>query len=156
MDVTNISAPSVAPTITVNQISPTTIIVSWKPLTLSEARGFITFHTIEYYPSLNNQAPSDITRVNVRADSSSATIDGLNEDLNYFVQVSASTSAGGGVVSSPHVAQLSKGSNGVVVGVVGGVVAVVLIIAVTVVVLAVLLVVAMKIRSKQSKVEQTE
>ncbi len=96
-------------------------------------------------------------RVNVSADSSNAIIDGLDENINYFVQVSASTSAGGGVVSSPHVAQFSKGSSGVVIDVVGGVVfAVVLIIAVTVVVLAVLLVVARKIRSKQSKVKATE
>ncbi len=63
------------------------------PLTLSETRGFITFYIIEYYPSLNNkkrQAPSDIMRVSVSADSSSAIIDGLGEDLNYFVQVSIS------------------------------------------------------------------
>ncbi len=93
-------------------------------------------------------------RVSVSVDSSSTTIDGLDENIIYFVQVSASTSAGGGVVSSPHVAQFSKGSSGVVVGVVGGVVvAVVLIIAV---VLAVLLVATRKIRSKQSNVEQTE
>ncbi len=95
-------------------------------------------------------------RVSVSADSSNTTIDGLDEDLNYFVQVSASTRAGGGVVSSQHVARFSQGSSGVVGGVVGGVVAVVLIIAVTVVVLAVLLVVARKIRSKQNKVKQTE
>ncbi len=105
------SAPNVTPNITVNRLSPTTIFVSWKPLTLSEARGFITFYIIEYYPSLNKkrQAPSDIMRVNVSADLSSATIDGLDEDLNYFVRVSASTSAGGGVVSSPHVAEAVRG-----------------------------------------------
>ncbi len=82
----NISASSVAPNFNVSRTSPTTIIVSWKPLTLPEARGFITFYIIEYYPSLNNnkkrQAPSDIMRVSVSADSSSATIDGLDEDLN--------------------------------------------------------------------------
>ncbi len=88
--------------------------ISWKPLTLSEARGFITFYIIEYYPSLNNkkrQVPSDIMRVNVSADSSSATIDGLDENLNYFVQVSASTSAGGGVVSSPQVVKSLRGEH---------------------------------------------
>ncbi len=107
------SAPSIAPNITeIRQTSPTTIFVSWKPLTLSEARGFITFYIIEYYPSPNNkkrQAPSDIMRVSVSADSSSTTIDGLDENLNYFVQVSASTSAGGGVVSSPQVVNLLRG-----------------------------------------------
>ncbi len=153
-DVIITSAPSVAPTITVSRISPTVIIVSWKPLTLSEARGFITFYIIEYYPSLNikkRQAPSDIMRVSVSADSSNAITNGLDEDLNYFVQVSASTSAGGGVVSSPYEAQFSKGSTGVVGsvvgGVVGGVVAVVLIIAVTVIILA---------RSRQTIMKPTE
>ncbi len=89
-------------------------------------------------------------RVSVSADSSSAIIDGLDENLNFFVQVSASTSAGGGVVSSPHVARFPEESCGVVIGVAGGVVAVVLIIAVTVVVFALL---AMKMRSKQSRVK---
>ncbi len=93
--------------------------MSWNPLTLSEARKFITSFIIEYYPSLKRQAPSDIMRVSVSADSSNAIIEGLDEDLNYFVQVSASTSAGGGVVSSPHVARFSKGSSGIVGGVVG-------------------------------------
>ncbi len=90
-------------------------------------------------------------RVNVSADTSSTIIDGLDENLNYFVQVSASTSAGGGAASSQHVTRLSKGSSGVVGGVVGGVVvAVVLIVAVTVVILAVIA------RSKQSIVKPTE
>ncbi len=107
-----ISAPSVAPNITVNRISPTVIIVSWKPLTLSEARGFITFYIVEYYPSLNNkkrQAPSDIMTVNASADSSSTTIDGLDEDFSYVVQISANTSAGKGIASSPHVAENFRG-----------------------------------------------
>ncbi len=87
--------------------------VSWKPLSLSEARGFINFYIIEYYPSLNKkkrQAPSDIMRVSASADSST-TINGLDENLNYFVQVSASTSAGGGVVSSPQVVKSLRGEH---------------------------------------------
>ncbi len=97
------------------RISPTVIIVSWKPLTLSEARGFITFYIVEYYPSLNNkkrQAPSDIMRVNVSADSSSATIDSLDENKEYNVQVSASTSAGNGNASNPQVAEAFRGNIG--------------------------------------------
>ena len=92
--------------------------MSWKPLTLSEARGFITFYIIEYYPSLNNkkrQAPSEIMRVNVSADLSSATIDGLDENLIYTDQVSAGTSAGGGVVSSPQVSASSSAGSGVTI-----------------------------------------
>ncbi len=86
--------------------------MSWKPLTLSEARGFIAFYIIEYYSSLNNkkrQEPSDVMRVSASADSSSATIDGLDESLNYFVQISASTSAGVGVVSRPKAVKSLRG-----------------------------------------------
>ncbi len=82
--------------------------------------------------------------MSVSADTSNASLD---EDLNYFVQVSASTSAGGGIVSNQHVTTFSSG---VVGGVVGGVVAVVLIIEVTVVILAVL-----ATRSKLSIVKPT-
>ena len=102
------SAPSVAPNFNVSRTSPTTIMVSWKRLTLSEARGFITFYIIEYYPALNNkkrQAPSDTMRMNVSGDSSSTIIDGLDENLDYAVQVSASTSAGIGILSDPKVAE---------------------------------------------------
>ena len=58
---------------------------------------------MEYYPSLNNrkrQAPSDIMRVNVSADSSSTTIEGLDERRDYTVKVYANTRAGNGQASS--------------------------------------------------------
>ncbi len=107
------SAPSIAPNITeIRRTSPTTIIVSWKPLTLSEARGFITFYIIDYSSSLNKkkrQAPSDIMRVSAIADSSNAIIDGLDEDLIYSVRVSANTSAGGGEISSYQVVHPLRG-----------------------------------------------
>ncbi len=80
--------------------------MSWKPLTLSEARGFITFYIVEYYPSVNNkkrQAPSDIMRVNVSADLSSATIQGLDERRDYTVKVYANTRAGSGEASRQQI-----------------------------------------------------
>ncbi len=96
-------------------------------------------------------------RVSARADSSSATFGGLDENLNYFVQVSANTSAGGGVVSSPQVVKslrgehfnqlmshqhyyvnVQGGSNGLVIGVVVGVVLAVVL--VMVLILAILII----------------
>ena len=71
--------------------------VSWRPLTLSEARGFVTFYSIAYAPTSNSrrqQAPQDMMRVNASADSSNVTIMGLDRDLGYSVTVSASTIAG--------------------------------------------------------------
>ncbi len=50
-------------------------------------------------PATKAQAPSDIMRVNVSADSSSATIDGLDERRDYTVKVYANTRAGSGEAS---------------------------------------------------------
>ncbi len=141
-----VSAPSVALTnIAASRTSPTTIIVSWKPLTLSEARGFITFYIIEYYPFIieNKRQSLDIMRMNVSALLSSTTIGGLEENLDYMIQVSASTSAGSGVTSSPQVARtfqssLPRDNTGAIVG---GVVAVMLIVAVAAVIVVVVIVI---------------
>ena len=78
------------------------MLVSWTPLTLSEARGFMTFYTVAYTPVLNSrrrQVSQDTMYINVSADSSSVTIVGLDGSLAYSVQVSAGTRAGQGVQS---------------------------------------------------------
>ncbi len=85
-------------------------------------------------------------RVNVSADSSSATIEGLDENINYVVQVSASTSAGGGVVSSPRFTEIFIFPRDNTGAIVGGVVAVVLIVTVAVTIIAIS---AMILRSKE-------
>ncbi len=99
--------------------------VSWKHLTLSEARGFITFYIIEYHPYniiIENQRQSlDGMRMDVSALLSSTTIVDLDENLDYIIQVSASTSAGRGVASSPRVARtfqlsLPRDNTGAIVG----------------------------------------
>ncbi len=141
------SAPSVAPNITdISRTSPTTIMVSWKSLTLSNARGFLTSYVVEYYPLIigNKRQSLDVMRMDVSALLSSTIVVNLDENLDYIMQVSASTSAGRGVVSSPQVARtfqssLPRDNTGAIVG---GVVAVVLILAVacTVSILAVAIV----------------
>ena len=91
---------------------PTTMLVSWTPLTLSEARGFVTFYTVAYTPVLNSrrrQVSQDTMYMNVSADSSSVTIVGLDGSLAYSVQVSAGTRAGQGVQSTAQVAGIIEG-----------------------------------------------
>ena len=88
--------------------TPTIMLVSWTPLTLSEARGFVTFYTVAYHPVLNSrrrQVSQDTMYMNVSADSSSVTIVGLDGSLVYSVQVSACTRAGQGVQSTVQVAE---------------------------------------------------
>ena len=86
--------------------------VSWRPLNLSEARGFVTFYSITYTPTPNSrrQQASDTMYVNASADLSSVTIEGLDGDLAYSVTVSASTTAGiGGRSRTELVEPLPKG-----------------------------------------------
>ena len=101
-------APDTAPkNVIVERTTPTTMLVSWTPLTLSEARGFVTFYTVAYTPVLNSrrrQVSQDTMYMNVSADSSSVTIVGLDGSLAYSVQVSAGTRAGQGVMSIAQVA----------------------------------------------------
>ena len=155
--------------------TPTTMLVSWTPLTLSEARGFVTFYTVAYTPVLNSrrrQVSQDTMYMSVSADSSSVTIVGLDGSLAYSVPVSAGTRAGQGVQSTAQVAGITEGERSntpmysvfddyyiIVISpnsgtsgtnvnagaIIGGVVAVVFILAVTVITIALVL------RRKQCK-----
>ena len=84
------------------RISGSMMRVTWTRLTLSEARGFITHYTVAYTPSSSGskrQAPNTLYQT-VGNDSSETTIEGLDGDTAYAVQVSVSTAAGSGEYSS--------------------------------------------------------
>ena len=71
------------------------MVVSWTPLTLSEARGFITSYTVFYSPQVSRikQEPN-ILQKTVSGDISQTTIDDLDPNTAYFVQMSANTKTG--------------------------------------------------------------
>ena len=74
--------------------------MSWQPLSLSEARGFVLFYTIAYTPVLTStKRQVSQAYLNASADASSVVIVGLDESLAYIIQVSAGTRAGLGVQS---------------------------------------------------------
>ena len=81
------------------------MVVSWITLSLSEARGFITSYTVFYSPQVSRgkQEPN-ILQKTVSGDVSQTTIDGLDPNTAYFVQMSANTKAG----SSARLNCLSK------------------------------------------------
>ena len=84
------------------RISGSMMRVSWTRLTLTEARGFITHYTVAYTPSSSGskrEEPNTLYQ-SVGNDSNEATIEGLDGDTAYAVQVSASTAAGSGDYSS--------------------------------------------------------
>ena len=100
--------PTHAPkNIKVDRIHPTVMVVSWIPLTLSEARGFITSYTVFYSPQVSRtkQQESLTMQKTVNGDINRTTIHGLDPNTAYDVQMSANTKAGAsalsGVISVP-------------------------------------------------------
>ena len=77
------------------------MVVSWIPLTLSEARGFITSYTVFYSPQVSRRKRQEpnIIQKNVSGDVSQTTIDGLDPNTAYDVQMSANTKAGASYLS---------------------------------------------------------
>ncbi len=76
--------------------------MSWRPLTRSEARGFITNYTITYWRVGSNAANASTITVSGE-DASSATIVDLNPNSDYYFTVSAGTVQGVGNVSAAMV-----------------------------------------------------
>ena len=103
-----ILAPSVSPQVTVKRLSGTNMTVSWTKLTLAEARGFILNFTIVYYPSSGNRKWQQLNTMSVTVgnNSNNITINGLEENSVYSVQVSANTVAGRGALSMPYLVPL--------------------------------------------------
>ncbi len=103
-------APIVSPMNTrVTRTTSSAISVSWTKLKLYEARGFISNYTVEYFPVYlsRKRLMSCLMSVSVGSDADSVTIDGLEEEFTYEVQVFASTEAGEGKksasISVPHI-----------------------------------------------------
>ena len=72
--------------------------VSWRPLSRSEARGFITNYTIAYWRVGSNAANASTITVSGE-DASSAIIINLDPNSDYYFTVSAGTVLGVGNVS---------------------------------------------------------
>ena len=83
----------------------TSIDVSWTPLTLIEARGFITGYVVSYSTGSGRRQQAD----DVSIDASSATITELDPGTGYSVTVAGRTSAGVGPASEPMHAEGTSG-----------------------------------------------
>ena len=81
---------------TVFRLNGTHISVSWVPLSLVEARGFIINYTVSVGPA----GGGEVVTVQVEGTEMCAVIGGLDPRLAYSVKVSASTVAGHGLPSS--------------------------------------------------------
>ena len=77
------------------------MVVSWIPLTLSEARGFITSYTVFYSTQVSRrkrQEPNTLQNA-VSGDVNRTTIHDLDPNAAYDVQMSVNTKAGASALS---------------------------------------------------------
>ena len=77
------------------------MVVSWTPLTLSEARGFIIRYTVFYSPQVSRrkrQEPNTMQKT-VSGEVNQTTIHDLDPNTAYDLQMSANTKAGASALS---------------------------------------------------------
>lgn len=77
------------------------MLVEWKPLTLEEARGFITSYIVTYSSADGRRRKRATSTIEVAGDQTSVSIDDLDPNVQYSVSVAATTTAGTGVGSDP-------------------------------------------------------
>ena len=88
------------------------MVVSWRPLTLAEARGFISHYTVTYSPQIisgGRKRQAAMMKIVSGMDANMTSIDGLYPDTVYNVQVSATTGGGDGNFSETIQATLFLG-----------------------------------------------
>ena len=79
------------------------MVVSWIPLTYSEARGFISHYTVAYTPVSHvkkRQGTDTITQTVPGMDANTTRIEGLDANTDYIAHVSATNGAGTSELSS--------------------------------------------------------
>ena len=75
------------------------LVVSWTPLSLTQARGFITEYTVAYNTVASRRRRTSDTIIHVNKDKSSVTIP-VSKSKTYEVSVTCYTSQGSGPSSN--------------------------------------------------------
>jgi len=78
------------------------MVVTWTPLSLPEARGFVSHYTVAYSPLTTGKRRQEVSttfRFISGMNASSAMVNGLEPETGYYVKVSGTTGAGEGVFS---------------------------------------------------------
>lgn len=97
----HVTVPNVSPEVSVSWKGLFEMLVEWKPLTLEEARGFITSYIVTYSSADSRRRKRATGTEEVPGDQNSVSIDDLDPDIEYSVSVAAATTAGTGVGSDP-------------------------------------------------------
>ena len=97
------TAPNTSPmNVRAKRTTTTVMMVSWRPLTLAEARGFVSHYTVTYSSQIisgGRKRQAAMTELVPGMDTNVTSIDGLDPDTVYNVHVSATTGGGDGVIS---------------------------------------------------------
>ena len=94
-------APSDTLKITVTSINGSTMLISWKPLSPVEARGFVRYYLVTWTPGARGTTGGGTA--NLTADITNFLITGLDPRVNYMVSVRAGTNAGVGATTTGKV-----------------------------------------------------
>ena len=87
--------PNIPPkVVSVTRLCPSTMVVSWTPLSYAEARGFISHYTVAYSPKVTSGLLESMFHNVPGMDSNVTMIEGLDPRIDYMIQVSAVNSAG--------------------------------------------------------------
>ena len=112
------AVPSMAPMgVNITRTSATVMVVSWIPLSYSEARGFISHYTVAYSPLTSGRKRQSAVTMSERVpgmDANSIVIQDLDPSTSteYIVQVSATNGAGTIQSSATRVPLFVKGIHG--------------------------------------------
>ena len=102
--------------VTITRPSPTVMVVSWIPLSYSEARGFISHYTVAYIPLARRQVLDTLTQTVPGMDTNTTRIEGLDANTDYIALLSATNEAGtsqlDSTLSSVHVSGIMTYSHG--------------------------------------------
>ena len=94
------SAPTAVHNIASRRINNTAVYITWDPLTLSQARGFLTNYTITLSPvSLSQEKRASIITRTVPASQAMIVVTDLEPEQLYYITVAGSTSIGLGLPS---------------------------------------------------------
>jgi hypothetical protein len=97
--------------VNVSRTSATVRVVSWIPLSNSEARGFISHYTVTCFPIAKNlQALNTTIQTVIGMDTDTTRIEGLDANTDYIVIVSATNGAGTSNFSAPYLSSSDNGS----------------------------------------------
>ena len=110
------AVPSMAPmSVNITRTSAAVMVVSWIPLSYSEARGFVSHYTVTYSPLTSGRKRQSAVTMSERVpgiDANNIVIQDLNPSTEYIVQVSATNGAGTIQSSATRIPLFVKGIHG--------------------------------------------